>query len=577
MGGYISRETIDQISQQADIVQVISEYLPLTRAGKNYKALCPFHEEKTPSFIVSPERQVFHCFGCGVGGNVFTFVMKWENVLFPEAVRIVGEKIGVSITFEERESEYRNEFYKINEEVANFFHQQLKKNKLAQEYLYKRGIKPETIDCFKLGWAPSAHSFVAFCQRQNLPEDKLKELGLLKVSSRTGDLYPYFQKRIMFPIFSLPGKIIGFGARVLDNSLPKYLNSPQSTVFDKGKNLYGLHLVREWIRESGEVILVEGYTDVITLYQEGIRNVVASLGTSLTVSQIRLLKRYTDTVFMAYDEDSAGEAATLRGIDLLLERDLQIRVISLSRKDPAEFIQKEGKEAFLQAKNKALPYIDYRIELALKDKEPLTLERKLKVVNSLFFTLEKVRSRHILDDTLRKIAQSLDLNEESLRAEFNRFLREKTRFSFSPTLKFEAPEQTEIEKRLLQVMLQGKDVVEVVKSSFSIEDFTHPLCRRLAQELFIHEDISPAYLINRIPDDSLSSLISSLTLDDSSLEGVDLRQVAQEIIQTLKRRAHQERINELCRMIQESEQRGEETKVKKLCQQLVQLRKSILR
>jgi len=575
MGEYISQELIDRISQQVDIVQVISEYVPLTRAGRNYKALCPFHEEKTPSFIVSPEKQVFHCFGCGVGGNAFTFLMKWENVSFPEAVKILGEKVGVSVSLEKKTPGYWEQLYGINEKVTEFFQYHLRKNKIAREYLQSRGFKEDTIALFKIGWAPSPQIFFDFCKRQKFSMDDLKKLGLLKANER--GYSPYFRERLVFPIFSLSGKVIGFGARVLDNSLPKYINSPQSPVFDKGKNLYGLNITREYIRKKGEVILVEGYTDVITLYQEGIRNVVASLGTSLTVPQIKILKRYASKVFLAYDEDSAGEAATLRGIDLLLENDLQVKIISLLEGDPADLVRKRGKEVFIRAEDEALPYLDYRIDRALKNGNNLSLEKKLEVLNSLFFTLEKINSRHILDDAFRKVSQSLMLNEESLRVEFKRFLRKKSRFFFSPVLKIEIPEQEEVEKRLLQVILCGEDVLEVVKDNFSLEDFTHPLCRKLARELFANGITSPSDLITRTNDEALGSLISSLTIEDSSLEKVDLREMAMEIIQTLKRRTQQRKIQQLYRMIQESERRGEEERVKEYFQQLIQLRKSILR
>jgi len=577
MSGYISQETVDRILQQADIVQVISEYVPLTRAGRNYRALCPFHEEKTPSFIVSPEKQIFHCFGCGAGGNVFNFLMKWENVSFPEAVRILAQKLGISIS-SEKDTQFKEDFYRINSQVAEFFHQSLKRNKVAQDYLYKRGLKPSTIDLFKLGWAPSSGIFLDFCKRKNLPQDKLEELGLLRKSSQTGSYYSYFRERIVFPIFSVSGKIIAFGARVLDNSLPKYINSPQSPVFDKGKNLYGLNLAREGIRERDEVILVEGYTDVITLYQEGINNSVASLGTSLTPFQARVLKRYTDKVFIAYDEDSAGRAATIRGIDLLLENDMQVKIISLPKgEDPAEFVRKEGKEAFLERKDKALPYIDYRIKVATDNGKPLNIEKKLEIVNSLFFNLVKIKTRYILDEQLRKISQAFNFSEESLRAEFSRFRREKNKFSFSPILNFKVPEEEDIEKKLLQVMLCSKEALEVVKVHLSPDDFTHPLCRKLAQEIFSYSgNIAPSNLINRITDSTLCSMVSSLSFTDSSLEGVDLQEVALGIIKVLKRRRHQRKIEQLTRMIKDYEQHGEEGKMREIYQQIIQLRKSIL-
>jgi len=579
MARYISPEKVDYISQQTDIVQIISQYLPLTKAGKDYKTLCPFHEEKTSSFVISPEKQVFHCFGCGVGGNVFTFLMKWENVSFPEAVGILAKKIGVSVYKEDKDRGPKEQFYRINAQIAEFFHSQIKKNKIAQDYLYDRGLKSKSIDLFKLGWAPSSQVFLSFCRKSNLSRDKLKKLGFLKTSSQNGNDYAYFRERIIFPIFSFSKKTIGFGARVLDESLPKYLNSPSSLIFDKGKNLYGLDLAGEEMRKTKEVILVEGYTDVITLYQEGIHNLVASLGTSLTDSQVRILKRYVDTVFLAYDKDSAGEAVTIRGIDLLLENGLQVKIISFSGKDPADSVRKNGLDAFLEAKEKALSYMDYRIKIDIDNNQPLTLEKKLKIVNSLFFTLKKIKSKHILDDILRKLSQALKLSEESLRSEFNRFCKEKNKFSFSRTLKFEVPKQEEMEKRLLQIMLCDQEAIEVVKDDFPSDNFTHPLCRELAQEIFLcqNDEITPSYLINRTVDETLCSFISSLSFNDPSLQGVNIQQAAGEAVRALIRRKKQSKKEQLTLEMKECEQRGgEEEKVKNLGQQISQLQKSIL-
>ncbi|MEA3485416.1 MAG: DNA primase, partial [Candidatus Aerophobetes bacterium] len=279
MGGYISDEIINKISEQADIVQIISEYLPLKKAGKNYKALCPFHEERTPSFMVSGEKQLFHCFGCGVGGNVFTFLMKWEKISFPEAVKILGEKLGISVSIDEEKKGGipREKFYQINESVVNFFQRELRENKAAQDYLKGRGFTEETLDTWKLGYAPHSRVFLSFCKEKGFSFESLKDLGLL--SQREGDWYAYFRDRIIFPIFTPQGKVCGFGGRVLGDGLPKYLNSPQSPLFDKGRILYGLNFSKEAIGKEKAAVLVEGYTDAVTLYQGGMRNVVASLGT----------------------------------------------------------------------------------------------------------------------------------------------------------------------------------------------------------------------------------------------------------------------------------------------------------
>ena len=321
MSGYIPQEIIDQISRQADIVQVISEYIPLSKSGKNYKALCPFHEETTPSFIVSPEKQVFHCFGCGVGGNIFTFLMKVENVSFPQAVRILGQKVGVVVPFRGEKAQDTEILYKINKKVAEFFQEQLNKNKVAKEYLYRRGFKPSTIEHFKLGWAPSSKEFLNFCKKQNFPENKLQEIGLLIKSSRDNSLYPYFRERIMFPIFSPFGKIIGFGGRVLDDSSPKYLNSPQSAIFDKGKNLYGLNFARRFINK--EVIVRDGidfYVSSKKTMQKVAKKIASSYNCILkhtstlhTRDKQRSKDVYRDCILIKGHNIKLGDVVVIRG------------------------------------------------------------------------------------------------------------------------------------------------------------------------------------------------------------------------------------------------------------------------
>ena len=242
MAGFIPSNIIDRIVEESDIVEIIGSYISLKKSGKNYQALCPFHQERTPSFVVSPEKQLFHCFGCGVGGNVFTFLMKWEKVSFPEAVKIIGGKIGISVPTLNKSGGYKEDLYRINALVADFFHQKLKENRFALNYLLKRGFKESIIDTFYLGYAPSSQDFLNFCYSKKIPQEKLKELGLISPSRDKDGYYAYFRSRIIFPVFTPAGKICGFGARVLDESLPKYLNSSQSPLFDKGENLFILNV-----------------------------------------------------------------------------------------------------------------------------------------------------------------------------------------------------------------------------------------------------------------------------------------------------------------------------------------------
>ncbi len=580
MAGFIPSNIIDRIVEESDIVEIIGSYISLKKSGKNYQALCPFHQERTPSFVVSPEKQLFHCFGCGVGGNVFTFLMKWEKVSFPEAVKIIGEKIGISVPTLNKSGGYKEDLYRINALVADFFHQKLKENRFALNYLLKRGFKESIIDTFYLGYAPSSQDFLNFCYSKKISSDKLKDLGLISPSRDKDGYYAYFRSRIIFPVFTPAGKICGFGARVLDESLPKYLNSSQSPLFDKGENLYGLNLARQFIREEKEVILVEGYTDVISLYQEGIRNVVASLGTSLTRSQARAMKRYTNKVYVAYDEDSAGESATLRGIDILLDTDLQIKVISFpGGADPADFIQKKGRDSFIKIKKESVSYFDYRLNLEVNQKPLLGLEDKLEIVDSLFLTLKKVKNQIIRREFIKRLASKLNIDEADLSAEFQKFMTRRSYSTLPANHSSKKSEGKDRERYLLQVMLCGEEAVEVVKNEFSLDEFINPVYREIAQEIIKIVEKGQLFhskLINRIKEENLSSIVSSFTLSDFPLEGIDKRRVARDIISNLRRVSNQRKITNYPERINESEKKGEEEKVRELLSKLSQLKRKTL-
>jgi len=416
MAIYISNGVIDKIIERTDIVELIGNYLPLKRVGKNYKALCPFHQERTPSFVVSPEKQLFHCFGCGVGGNVISFLMKWEKISFPEAVKMLGDKLGMSIYLsekEKKESAIKDDLYQTNEMISTLFQEELRKDRFAQEYLVKRGFNKNIVKTFKLGYVPSSRNFLRVCEGKGISFKNLRELGLI---SEDGNFY--FKRRLIFPIFTPIGRICGFGGRVLDNSLPKYLNSPQSRIFKKGENLYGLNLSKEVAEKEKEVILVEGYTDVIALYQMGLKNVVASLGTSLTSLQSRLIKRYANQVFIAYDEDIAGSAATLRGIDLLLEDNLRIRVISMPQgMDPGDFLRKkEGKEEFIKRKIKTFPSSSPIFNIHTKRDEEKTENMLLQLMlmerEVINIVIKEGGVDNFTNPSYRKIAQKIILLSE---------------------------------------------------------------------------------------------------------------------------------------------------------------------
>ena len=366
----ISEEIIQKIKEQNDIVDIISETVKLKRTGRNFSGLCPFHNEKSPSFSVSQEKQIYKCFGCGEAGNVISFVMKTKNMQFFEALRYLADRANIYLDFGNKENnktaQKKDLLYKINVEAARFFFSNLMNNQKSKEYFLNRGIRIETIKRFGLGYAnDSWNNLIYHLRKRGFSEELMAEAGLISINKEKGTKYDRFRNRVMFPVFDYRGKVIGFGGRVLDDSKPKYLNSPETLVFQKGTNLYGLNFALKSNMQERYFIIVEGYMDLIALHQSGITNVVASLGTALTINQARLLKRYADKVVISYDADMAGQMATMRGLEILRNAGFDVRVLSIPKgKDPDEFIKSNGKEAFLKLVNTAEPLIDYRLRKA---------------------------------------------------------------------------------------------------------------------------------------------------------------------------------------------------------------------
>ncbi|HAR85949.1 MAG TPA: DNA primase [Clostridium sp.] len=388
-----SEEIIQKIKEENDIVDIVSEVVTLKKTGKNYLGRCPFHNEKTPSFTVSSEKQIYKCFGCGEAGNVISFVMKTRNMAFPEAVKLLGEKVGIVVDDADSpgKSSAANEkfkrMYDINIQAARYFYTNLKRFKAPYEYLKGRGITDETIKKFGIGFAlDNWQGIRSYLKQRGFSEEEILELGLTTKNEK-GNIYDRFRNRIIFPVFNVSGRVIGFGGRVLDDSKPKYLNSPETPIFHKGTNLYGLNLAIK-NNPARTVIMVEGYMDVISLSQQGVTNVVATLGTALTEGQCKLLKRYIDTVIVSFDSDVAGQNATIRGLEILQKSGFDLKILQIpSGKDPDEFIRSFGKEKFLNLVDGALPIIDFKLRMAEKgidfSKQEMVIKYLKRVVNVL--------------------------------------------------------------------------------------------------------------------------------------------------------------------------------------------------
>ncbi len=377
MTGRISEETIREIRERADIVEVVASYLPLKRSGGNHQGLCPFHSEKTPSFNVNAPRQIFHCFGCGVGGDVFSFLMRMEGLAFPEAVRRVAERVGIEIAEEtvspeeERRRKEREDLLRINEVACAYYHQVLleaPEAAAARRYLRERGYDGETARTFRLGFAPGRWEALAeHLAQKGFDPRQIRETGLTRPGKDGRGDYDLFRNRILFPILDVSGKVSAFGGRVLDDSLPKYINSPESPVYHKGRVLYGFSQARESMRKRDEVIVVEGYFDLLALHRAGFANVVATCGTALTEDHARLLKRYVKRVKLLFDQDRAGEAATFRAMEALLPGGLSVSAVALDAgEDPDSFLASRGAETFRDRLEAARPVFELYIDSLLR-------------------------------------------------------------------------------------------------------------------------------------------------------------------------------------------------------------------
>ena len=413
-----SKEAIEELKNQIDIVDVIGRSVELKRAGANYKGLCPFHNEKTPSFIVSPQKQIFTCFGgCGASGDVVTFVKRYYNLDFNEAVEKLADEYGIEIQKNSHKDD-REKYYEVNREAARLFYRNLtEKKNPGYTYMQRRGIQDSTIKKFGLGYAEDSwNNLYDYFKKKGTDEKILIELGLI---SKKGDrCYDKFRNRVIFPIINTAGKVIGFGGRALNNeAMPKYLNSPENKVFQKKNNLYALNSTRQDIGKEGSAIIVEGYMDAISLYQNGVRNVAASLGTALTENQAKLINRYTKNVILSYDADAAGQKAALRGIEVLRGENCKVKVLHVTDgKDPDEYIKKNGREAFLSLTENALPYIDYKLEAAKRGLNISSEEGKLdymKNISSILSDLSPVEC----DIYIKKISRDTGISEGAIKME----------------------------------------------------------------------------------------------------------------------------------------------------------------
>ena len=458
----------EKVKQQADIVRVVGEYVRLKKSGQNFTGLCPFHAEKSPSFAVHPTKQIYHCFGCGVGGDVFKFVMEMEKCAFPEAIRIVAEKCGIAVPRpkerspeERKENQQRAVLVEMHREAQSYFVKQLEgtlEGKAARAYLEDRGLDKDVVSRFGIGYAPSGGDLLLRHLKIKYSEKLLVESGLVS-RDQSGRLFDRFRRRITFPIANESAKIVAFGARALGDDQPKYLNSPETPIYSKSNVLYHLDRAKDALRRQDFAILVEGYMDAIAVARAGFGNVVASCGTALAESQIKLLGRFTKRVIVNYDPDFAGQAATERSLSALLEQDFEVRVLALppigdKKADPDLFIREKGSDAYQKQLREAPPYVDYLISRA-RQMDLTTGEGKLRAVNFLLPYVQKIPNRILRSEWATRISQQLRLDEPVLRAALSKAASERrSEVKTQPELVGRAAKQ--VERRLIRMLAEGE-------------------------------------------------------------------------------------------------------------------------
>lgn len=546
---------IEKLRSEADITSVISEYVPLKKKGRNYWGCCPFHHEKTASFSVTPDKGFFYCFGCQAGGNVFNFLMRVENISFYDAVKLLAGKLHIALPEKEKSEKDRlrekemAKLYSVNELARDFFHSCLTKTaygKPALEYLAARGIDLAVIERYKIGFAPQSWDKLstAFLER-GTDADILLKSGLSAARTTGGGLYDRFRNRIMFPICDVRSRVIGFGGRVLDNSEPKYLNSPETPVFNKKHVLYGFDYAYRAIRETGKAVVVEGYLDLITAQTAGHANVVASLGTAFTPEQAKLLLKHANEIMFAYDSDAAGQNATLRALETAKTLGAAVKILSIpDGKDPDEFIRKHGAAAFGQLVTDALGLVDYQIQRLLASIDYSGLEGKLTIIAQAMPVLASSDNDVEINTHITRLSDTLAVDEGSIRSEFRKYARihkkdknVKIGNNINIAQMTGRPAQAAVsaERQIIRMLCYDSSIIPYVRAELSEIDFRDPARQEIINSLFnaynMKNIVDPAVLTT-VMGEAASAELSHIMLTDNP-QGGDITKIVDDCLRTI--------------------------------------------
>jgi DNA primase len=570
-------EIIDQIRQAANILDLASQYTTLKRAGRRHVGLCPFHSEKTPSFTLDDEKQLFHCFGCGTGGDVFTLVMEKENLSFPEAVRYLAEKYNIPVPERRRLSpQYKKleeRIQKITEDALANFRKNLHntdEGKKALSYLHKRHISEDTIQKFKIGYAINSwDSLISTFRRQDVSPKDLEKAGLTIYNQAKNSYYDRFRGRVIFPIFSESGKVVAFGGRSLFDTEPKYLNSPDTPIYTKGRLLYGLNFCKESIRQTQEIILVEGYTDFISLYQAGLTNLAAPLGTSLTSVQVNLAKKNAKKMIVSFDGDTAGTKAACRAVSMGLEEGIQTSVLRLPEGyDPDTYIKKSGIEAYNKLKKESIPGLKFLIQIQKKGMRSQAPEEKTQIVKNIASELGKIPDLIVRDDYIKQASEYLQVDEGRLRAIIDKRAdkvpqKEKVRFLLA-------------EEILLKILFGDKGITSRI-IDFLKEDYFkglkgEPIFKEIKKAYAKNKKVPDFHEFKQVLDKSLCSALSEIQFGGRITHTFE---EAKDCIDSLKDRSLELKCTELDSQIKKMQRTGNYEKSNELLSQKFEIKKQL--
>jgi len=550
---YIPEEKISEILNTSDIVDIISQNVILKKSGNNFFGLCPFHSEKTPSFSVNTNKQIYYCFGCGAGGDALNFLKRYHGITFPEAAKMLARKYNITIETREldpakkRQLQFKENLFRLNKTTMEYFDTALKNSthgKTANKYLTQRKISNDTINEFHLGFAPDSwDSIVKQFKQKRISKNIATQSGLILERKQNNGFYDRFRNRIMFPIFDINMQVAGFGGRVMDDAMPKYMNSPETPVYNKSRILYGLHAAKQFCRQKGFVYIVEGYFDFLSLYQHGIKNCVASLGTALTHEHVRILKGYASKMILVFDSDTAGINAAKRSIKIFMKEGVDISILVLPEdNDPDSYVMEHGQEAFNALALKAKTIMQFLLQVSM-DTHGLTVEGRIKILNDMKSYIIGIQDSALRSLHVKELAETLSIDEdavlEKIREQYLQSHQNKSKlFSVDDSNNNVKLESDRREEQMISMMLNFPEIIDDISNTGVLEYFYSEKLKLVGKKIISMSPDTKAFITNvmaKMENNEDQKLIASLSMDDSFTEQEDIQKTALSLINRIIR------------------------------------------